>query len=59
MNKLQEKLNQLKWLQQAGIEYYCSEQKDSKISLVTELKKIPKQPIKTDKLKIMQSEMIK
>ena len=57
MNKLQEKLNQLKWLQQAGIEYYCSEQKDSKISLVTELKKIPKQPIKTDKLKISPTEI--
>lgn len=52
MNKLQEKLNQLKWLQQAGIEYYCSEQKDSKISLVEELKKIPKQPAKAAKPKI-------
>lgn len=52
MNKLQEKLNQLKWLQQVGIEYYCSEKKDSKISLVEELKKMQKQPIKGEKPQI-------
>jgi len=57
MNKLQEKLNQLKWLQQVGIEYYCSEQKDSKISLVTELKKIPKQPVTINKPKISHTEI--
>jgi len=42
MDKLQAKLNQLKWLQHAGIEYYCSEQKDSKNSLMEKLKTAPK-----------------
>lgn len=42
MDKLQEKLNQLKWLQHAGIEYYCSEQKDSKISLMQKLRESSK-----------------
>ena len=51
MNNLQEKLSQLKWLQHAGIEYYCSEKKDSKNSLMQKLKeenkrqKAPKQEI--------------
>lgn len=44
MDKLQEKLNQLKWLQHAGIEYYCSQQKDSKNSLMKKLKQISKDP---------------
>lgn len=47
MNELKEKLNQLKWLQQAGIEYYCSEEKDSKISLLKRLKETSK-PIKVE-----------
>ena len=42
MDKLQAKLNQLKWLQHAGIEYYCSEQKDSKNSLMKKLKAVSK-----------------
>lgn len=42
MDKLQEKLNQLKWLQHAGIEYYCSEKKDSKNSLMNKLKETSK-----------------
>lgn len=42
MDKLQAKLNQLKWLQHAGIEYYCSEQKDSKNSLMKKLKTVSK-----------------
>lgn len=42
MDKLQAKLNQLKWLKHAGIEYYCSEQKDSKNSLMKKLKTISK-----------------
>jgi uracil-DNA glycosylase len=42
MNELKEKLNQLKWLQQTGIEYYCSEEKDSKISLLKRLKEVSK-----------------
>ena len=44
MDKLQEKLNQLKWLQHAGIAYYCSQQKDSKNSLMKKLKQISKDP---------------
>ena len=40
MNKLLEKLDQIKWLQNAGIEYYCSKQKDSKNSLIKKLKQI-------------------
>lgn len=42
MDKLQAKLNQLKWLKHAGIGYYCSEQKDSKNSLMKKLKIVPK-----------------
>lgn len=41
MDKLQQKLNNLRWLKSVGIEYYCSEKKDSKNSLIqtlTELK---------------------
>ncbi|MDP4832083.1 MAG: uracil-DNA glycosylase [Rickettsiaceae bacterium] len=38
MDKLQQKLNNLKWLKSAGIEYYCSEKKDSKNSLIKTLK---------------------
>lgn len=38
MNELQQKLNHLKWLKSAGIEYYCSEEKDSKNSLIEKLK---------------------
>ncbi len=52
MNKLQEKLDQLKWLQQAGIEYYCSEKKDSKNSLIHTIKQTSKQNIKIDMPKI-------
>lgn len=55
MNKLQEKLDQLKWLQQAGIEYYCSEKKDSKNSLINTIKQTSKQNIKIDMPKISSS----
>ena len=51
MDKLQEKLNQLKWLQHAGIEYYCSEQKDSKNSLMKKLKEASKANSLEKKLK--------
>ncbi len=37
MNNLQQKLEHLKWLKSAGVEYYCSEQKDSKNSLIERL----------------------
>ena len=40
MDKLQQKLNNLKWLKSAGIEYYCSEKKDSKNSLIQTLKEL-------------------
>ncbi len=35
MNKLQQKLDHLTWLKNIGVEYYCSEKKDSKNSLST------------------------
>ena len=38
MDNLQQKLDHLKWLKSVGIEYYCSEQKDSKNSLIKQLK---------------------
>ncbi len=38
MNNLQQKLNHLEWLKCAGIEYYCSTKKDSKNSLIEQLK---------------------
>jgi len=40
MNNLQQKLNHLKWLKFAGIEYYCSTQKDSKNSLIKTIKQL-------------------
>lgn len=38
MNNLQQKLDHLKWLKSAGVEYYCSEGKDSKSLLIQTLK---------------------
>ncbi len=40
MNNLQQKLNHLKWLKSAGIEYYCSTQKDSENSLIKTLQQL-------------------
>ncbi|PCJ29702.1 MAG: uracil-DNA glycosylase [Rickettsiales bacterium] len=37
MNNLQAKLDQLKWLKSSGVEYFCSTEKDSKNSLISEL----------------------
>jgi len=37
MDNLQQKLEHLKWLKSAGVEYYCSTQKDSKNSLIEQL----------------------
>lgn len=37
MNNLQQKLDHLKWLSSIGVEYYCSDKKDSKNSLITTL----------------------
>ncbi len=58
MDKLQAKLNQLKWLQHAGIGYYCSEQKDSKNSLMKKLKIVPKANFQ-DKMPKITTEQIK
>lgn len=57
MDKLQEKLNQLKWLQHAGIEYYCSEQKDSKNSLMKKLKETSKDNSQDETLKTISSQI--
>lgn len=40
MHYLQQKLNHLKWLHFAGIEYYCSKQKDSKNSLIKTIRQL-------------------
>lgn len=58
MDKLQAKLNQLKWLKHAGIGYYCSEQKDSKNSLMKKLKIVPKANFQ-DKMPKIITEQIK
>lgn len=58
MDKLQAKLNQLKWLQNAGIEYYCSEQKDSKNSLMKKLTTVPQVNLQ-DKMPKITTEPIK
>ncbi len=42
MSKLYQKLDHLKWLKSMGIEYYCSDKKDSKNSLIQELSKLEK-----------------
>ncbi|MDG1436966.1 MAG: uracil-DNA glycosylase [Rickettsiaceae bacterium] len=47
MNELQQKLNHLKWLKSAGIEYYCSEEKDSKNSLIEKLKEKKRDKVKS------------
>ena len=49
MNNLQQKLNHLKWLKSNGIEYYCSTKKDSKNSLIEELKRTSQHKIKSEK----------
>ncbi|CAN0576703.1 unnamed protein product, partial [Ectocarpus sp. 12 AP-2014] len=58
MDKLQAKLNQLKWLKHAGIGYYCSEQKDSKNSLMKKLKIVSKANFQ-DKMPKIITEQIK
>lgn len=58
MDKLQAKLKQLKWLKHAGIGYYCSEQKDSKNSLMKKLKIVSKANFQ-DKMPKIITEQIK
>ena len=48
MDNLQQKLNHLKWLKYAGIEYYCSTKKDSKNSLIEQLKYASQNNIKKE-----------
>lgn len=48
MNELKQKLEHLKWLHSAGIEYYCSTKKDSKNCLFEAIKKHKYAPFSQD-----------
>lgn len=53
MNNLQKKLDNLKWLKAAGIEYYCSDKKDSKNSLIPALKELSRKQAAVNSSKIV------